>query len=362
MGLIVALLVFGVLVIVHEYGHYIVAVKNGIAVEEFAIGMGPLIWSKQKNETLFTIRLLPLGGYCKMKGMEPEEDENSEEAIQPKDDTSSYRSKTVWQRISVIFAGSFFNLLLLALIMLILTSVNGFTSLTVASLTENMPAAEAGILEGDTIVSIDGRAMRIFADAPRALRNNGETPIEVIINRGNERISKTITPMLVNNSYFIGFSPLNYNGLFGGDESIPNANLFQVLFSSFWESVGFVRIIGDGLMNLLTTSFSLNNFGGIVHIVDVVGNVYEAGIYQGPWQAISGVLMLTALLSANLAVFNLLPVPPLDGGRLVFLFIEAIRGKPVSPEKEGFVTLIGVVLLVLLFIAVFFNDILRLFN
>jgi len=364
MGLLVAFLVFSVLVIVHEYGHYIVAVKNGITVEEFAIGMGPLIWSYKKKDTLFSIRLLPLGGYCRMKGMEPPEDEEEAQTgvVIERTDEDSYQNKTVWQRISVIFAGSFFNLLLLAIITLILVSTNGFPSLTVASLSEGMPAAEAGIIPGDTLVSIDGRSMRIFQDAPRALRNNGERPIEIVIDRNGEIISKTITPMLSNYNYLIGFAPLHYNGLFAGESYFPNANIFQILHTSFWQSIHFSRVIVDALIDLFSGNLSFDDLGGPVRVISDIGQVYEVSIEHSPWSAVTNILTIAALLTANLAIFNLLPVPPIDGGRLLFLFIEAIRGKPVSPEKEGLVHLIGIVLLVLLIIAVSFNDILRLFN
>ena len=361
MEILVAFLVFSLLVIVHEYGHYIVAVKNGIAVEEFAVGMGPLVWSRSKGETLFTLRLLPLGGYCKMKGMEPPEQLKglqNEEIVS--DDEDSFQSKTVWQRISVIFAGSFFNFLLLAVIMLLLVSVNGAPSLTVGSVSEGFPAAEAGLIPGDTIISVDSRTMHIFQNLQVALSNSNGREVELVIERGGELINKYVTPTLSGNNYVIGILTTNRAGLFSSDDN--SINFFGVIHTSFWQSIHFAGLIISSLINLITGGFSLDGLAGPVGLITGIGQVYEAAIYYGAWQAATSILTLAALLSVNLAIFNLLPVPPLDGGLLVFLFIEAVRGKPISPEKEGFVKMVGVALLILLIIAVSFNDIMRLFN
>ena len=356
-SLLISLLIFGILVMVHEWGHFYFARKNGIFVEEFALGMGPLLLSKKdKTGTLYSIRLLPIGGYCKMLG---EDTENSEEG--------SYQSKSVFARMSVIVAGSFMNFVLSFVFALILVSVNGFASLNVSSVIENTPAYEAGLLPGDRITHINNRRIFVFADISFFLSNNGSQPMDISINRNGQsmtlyNVSPARTPA---GAYLIGFVSTPRAGL-GGHEFIESASIGQILMQSINLTLHYTRIIGQGLIQLITFNLPMDDIGGPVRIVGLIGEVYQesaqAAAETGSWVVISNMMSIAALLSANLGLFNLLPFPALDGGRLVFLTIEAIRGKQINQEKEGLVHLVGFVLLLGLIAVVFFNDIASLFR
>lgn len=351
MSIIIALLIFGVIVVVHEFGHFIVARKNGILVEEFAIGMGPLIYGKKKGDTLYSIRALPLGGYCKMLG-EDSSDYNE----------GSFNNKKVFQRIAVISAGSIMNFLLSFIIVFILISVNGFSTLTVRTVLDNSPAATSGLQSGDTIIRINDRRLRIFEDVHFAFMNNGGSPVTMTINRDGEIIAKEVTPVLNNGRYMIGFSPQPNSGFFSpSNESFERAGLIDTLVNSFWTIVHYIRLVLFGLIQLFTFNVSIDDMAGPVGIVTLIDDAYQANRGINIWGTISQMATLAALISANLGVFNLVPFPALDGGRLIFLLVEAVRGKPVNPEREGMFHLIGFIMLMVLAVVVTFNDISRLF-
>ena len=355
MSLIIAFLIFSLIVVVHEFGHFIIARKNGILVEEFAVGMGPILLKKQKGETLYTIRALPLGGFCKMLGEDESTDDNA-------NIEKSFNNKTVLQRIAVISAGSIMNFILSFVIAMILVFVNGFGTTIVNFPIENTPAYIAGLQSGDRIVRIDNSRIRIFEDVQFALVNNGATPIDLTINRDGTMIIKEITPMQVGQNYMIGFSPQQYAGFFSSDtHGLERAGFLESISTSFWTVGSYVRLVLHGLGQLVTFNVSVDEMAGPVGIVNVIGDVYQNNIEISVWHTATIMLRLAALISANLGVFNLLPFPALDGGRLAFLSIEAVRGKPINPEKEGIVHLVGFAMLMVLFVLVTFNDITRLF-
>ena len=356
MSVLIALLIFGLLVLVHEFGHFIVARKNGITVEEFAIGMGPILLSKEHNDTLYSIRLLPLGGYCKMLGEDEDEEEISD---------GSYNAKTVFQRILVISAGSFMNFVLAFVLVFILTSISGFASLVVNNLTDDVTAArDAGMLVGDKVISIDGSRLRVFGDARFALFNNNEQPVEVIVERAGIRETLVITPVrTASGDYRVGFSTEYYTGVFGS--SVPNfhrATLTDTLSHSFWMLGHYIRLVIYSVGQLFTGNVAIDDLAGPLGMVNIIDDVYQSAVETSITDAILPLLNLAALLSANLGVMNLLPFPALDGGRLVFLAVEAVRGKPMNQEKEGIIHLAGFVILIGFILIVSFNDILRIFR
>ena len=368
MSILITILMLSVIIVVHEFGHYIAARKNGILVEEFAVGMGPILFSKKKGDTLFSLRAIPLGGFCKMLG--EDEDDSEEDSTYNYED--SYNSKSVFQRIVVIGAGSVLNFVLAFVIVLVLVLVNGFVSPTIGTITDGYPAQAAGLLPNDRIVQIDGSNIRLFQDVRFALLNNGETPIEVVINRDGTNITKTITPIRSGNNYMLGFSGVPFNGIFGpttlnmGGEIIEitadRAGLLESISVAFWRVVDFIRTIIWAFGQLLTFNLTLNDMAGPLGVVNIIDDAYQATVEINLWYMATQILTLAALFSANIGVFNLLPFPALDGGRLVFLGIEAVRGKPINPEKEGYVHVLGFVLLIGFAIIVTFNDITRLFR
>ena len=354
MSILFALLIFGLIVLVHEYGHYIVARKNGITVEEFAIGMGPIVISKEYKDTLFSIRLLPLGGYCKMLG----EDESE-------DSEGSYNTKTVFQRISVIAAGSIMNFLLAFVLVFIISSINGFSTLVVSSLSENIPAAaNSGMQVGDRVISIDGSRMRVFGDASFALFNNGGRPIDIVVERDGIQHTLLVTPIAVSaNDYRVGFSSTFRSGIFGGNvEGFETASFLDTVSHSFWMLGHYIRLVIYSVGQLVTGNVSMDDIAGPVGMVGIIDNVYQGAAQTSSWDAILPLMNLAALLSTNLGVMNLLPFPALDGGRLVFLGVEAVRGKPINPDREGLIHLAGFVVLIGFILVISFNDILRIFG
>ena len=350
MSIIIAILIFGIIVLVHEYGHFIVARKNGIVVEEFAIGMGPLIYGKQKGATFYSLRLLPIGGYCKMLGVE--ESDNRE---------GSFNAKGVFARIAVISAGSIMNFALSFVLVLIMISINGFASTYINTVTEGSPAQAIGLEQGDRVISIDNSRIRVFQDAHFALINNHQTPIDITIERNGQIMELVVTPIQMGASYIIGFSPARYAGLFGGlAPGEIRAGLGHTLATSFWTMINYMRLIIFSVGQLVTFNVALDDMAGMVGIVDIIDTTYRATIQINLWFMITQMLNLAALLSANLGVINLLPFPALDGGRLIFLGLEAIRGKPINPEKESMVHVVGFVLLIGLILIITYNDISRL--
>ena len=366
MHILISLLIFGVIVMVHEWGHFYVARKNGIFVEEFAIGMGPLLLSKtDKIGTLYSIRLLPIGGYCKMLGEDGEKKSKDDaDHLQPlPPEEGSYQSKHVFARMSVILAGSVMNFILSFVLVLVVVSMNGFASLTVETVSPDSPAALVGLQPGDQITHIAGRRLFVFADAPSAIASVGQNPLTMVVNRAGQRLTLTdIVPDIgPGGNYIIGFTSVFYAGL-GGHDDRPTPHVFQVITQSFNTTLYYTRLIAYGLFQLVTFNVSMNDMAGPLGIIGMVGDTYQAAATISQRAVATQMINLAALLSANLGLFNLLPIPALDGGRMVFLTIEAIRGKPIDQEKEGMVHLAGFVLLMGLIVVVFFNDIANLFR
>lgn len=343
MSIIIALIVFSILVIVHEFGHYIVAKKSGVMVEEFAIGMGPKLFGKQIGETLYSVRLFPIGGFCRMLG----EDNDSR-------DERAFGNKSVSKRMAVVVAGAFMNFLLAFLIVFILTSINGYRVPVVNKLIEGYPAKEAGIQEGDIIKKVNDQKIRIYDELSILINMNKEKALTLTVQRGNELLNYDITPKLSddsNNSWLLGFE----------SKDIVKGNLIDNAYQSYWTLWMYTKYTVLGFVQLITGQVSAAEMSGPVGITDMMGNAYKSGLKFSIWEAIQRVADLAALISVNLGVVNLLPLPALDGGRFVFLLLEAIRRKPVSAEKEGMVHFIGFVALMILAVFVAYNDVIRLF-
>ena len=431
MAIIIALLIFSLIIVIHELGHFLLAKRNGIAVTEFSVGMGPRIASFEKNHTRYSLKILPLGGSCMMLG----EDEDS-------DDEKAFNSKPVWARISVIAAGPIFNFPLAYVLSLLIVGVVGYDPAIVTGVTAGGPAAEAGIQAGDRIVEIGGSSIAVGREVDDYFRFHpmSAASLEIVYERDGEEYIVILQPEVVE-QYMLGISymadqtpavieiaedqteyPLYQAGLRTGDvitaiNGTPIASgsemseYFQAnpltaqavdityerngeeetvsvtpKFYQSYYSAGFsynlarqrTDVLGTirysavevgywieytvkSLGMLFTGGVSLDDMAGPVGIVDMIGTTYEASRSDGALYVVLNMAYLTILLSANLGVVNLLPIPALDGGRLVFLFLEALRGKPIAREKEGFIHMIGLIALMALMVVVFFNDIFRLF-
>ena len=341
MGIIIAILLFSFIVIFHEMGHFLIAKANGIEVEEFALGMGPLLFSKEYKGTRYCLRLLPIGGACMMG--EDDEATGSE---------GNFHSKSVWARIAVIAGGPVFNFILAFILSVILIAMVGYDQ-PVAEQVENVyPAAEAGIQPGDRIVRIGNKKINIFREISTYNQfHQGET-VDVTYEHDGEKHTVTLTPKYdeENQYYRLGISR-------GANEK---AGFFKSLQYGTYEVKYWICTTVSSLKMLIMRQVGIDQMSGPVGIVGVVDETYQASSQYGVLTVIASMLNIAILLSANLGVMNLLPIPALDGGRLVFLFVEAIRRKKIPPEKEGYVHLIGFALLMALMVVVMFNDIRKL--
>lgn len=333
---ILALLIFGLLVTVHEFGHFITAKKCGVTVHEFAIGMGPALYKRQGKETLFSVRLIPVGGYCKMEG----EDDDS-------DAPGSFNRCKKRQKVLILAAGAVMNLILGYLI----TVVIMFQSQTIIvpvidSLVDGYPASSV-LQVGDEIVRVNNTRVYTNAELSTALtRSNGECTLTV--NRGGERINVNITPKADESGRL----------LFGFKGTEKQLGFFSRFFYAYRNTVNYSKIIINSLGDLITGRVGMENLSGPAGIVGAIGDAAESSK-----QVSSAIPLLSfvAFITINLGVFNLLPVPALDGGRILFVLISAIIGREIPPEKEGLVHFVGLLLLFGLVIFATRNDILRMF-
>lgn len=363
-SIILFILIFSLVVVVHEFGHYLLARKNGIKVESFDIGMGPELFGIQGKHTRFSLKLVPFGGACIMKGNDmglPDTEEAKEEnaAIAAAED--SFASKSVWARIAVLFAGPLFNFILAFFVFLIIVSQSGVDKPIVMDVIDGYPAQEAGLEAGDTIVKLNGARIHFYRQITLNNYLNPGEEIHLVYERDGVQYETTIQPEWSEDDQ--GY----LMGVYGGQ--YYEAEGLEVITYAFHEVGYTVEVVVKSLAQMFTSGFSLNNFSGPVGIattVDtLVDDVQEVTKDESAYTQFMTMFLTMAnflgMISANLGVMNLLPIPGLDGGRLIFCFIEALRGKPVAKEKEAFVTFIGFVLLMLLMVAVLFNDIKKLF-
>lgn len=342
MGIILAILVFGIIVFIHELGHFLLAKANKIRVDEFSLGMGPRLVSFVKGETRYSLKLLPLGGSCMMG--EDDVDDMSE---------GSFNSKSVWARMSVVVAGAVFNFLLALIFSMIVIGYTGYDEPVISGVVEGFPAQEAGLQEGDRIVKMNNKKINIWREITYYnMFHPGET-VDLVYERDGEKHEVTITPKKdEDGNYLIGItSPAQYE----------KANLLTAAQYGVYEVKFWICTTLESLKMLVTGDVGVDQLSGPVGIVSVVDETYQQSKSYGVMVVIMQMLNIGILLSANLGVMNLLPLPALDGGRLVFMIVEAIRGKRVPPDKEGWVHGIGMILLLALMAFVMFNDVKKLF-
>ena len=343
MSIIIAILIFGLLVFFHELGHFLFARRAGILVEEFAIGMGPKVVGLQPGETLYSIRAIPFGGYCKMLG--------EDEAVES--DGRSYSEKSVLSRFMVIFGGPFFNFILAFVFAMVYLSIVGNASRIIENVPEDLPAYEAGIRAGDVLVGYNGRRIIAASEFPLYLNNERPEVAEITVRREGERITFDVAPFTDDSGRFmIGIS-------FALQDL---SNPWNLVKAGAVEVVYWIRIVMYSLGLLISGGVSGGDVAGPVGLVSVISTGYTESVSYGFSTVVATMSFYIVLLSANLGVMNLLPLPALDGGRLVFLAVEAIRGKPVDPEREGQIHFIGYMILMGLMVLVLFNDIARLFQ
>lgn len=357
--IIIAILVFCVIIIIHELGHFLAAKACGIYVKEFALGMGPVILRKKGKETEYVIRALPIGGSCTMEGEnggyeDNELDENGNVIIPP-DNPRAFNRKPVWQRMIVILAGPVMNLILgYFVVMLSLCTSEAVASTTIASF-RDQPLSNSFLQQDDRILSIDGMTVFSASDISYKLQSSdrknesGNLVFDFKVERNGEKILlkdvEFTTTEKEDGSTGIYFDFYVYR---------LEKNFTNIVSQSFLETCSTGRLIIMTLFDMLRGKYGLNDMSGPVGVVSVVSQSVAYGF--------STFMNLVSLITINVGVFNLLPIPALDGCRFLFLLIEAIRRKPTKPEVEGMVHVIGFLLLMALMLVVTVNDIFRLAN
>ena len=419
-AIIAFLFVFSVIVIIHEFGHYYFAKKAGILVREFAIGMGPKIFQVRKGETVYTLRLLPIGGYVRMAGHDEDEQEikpgmmitieldkenvvqklnfdehliiensvpfqieeadlhrsmtlsgyfvNSEEKVNltvskqatiiESDGTEvvvapierQFNSASLWNRIKTNAAGPMNNFILSIIIFIIVGFMQGgvpSNDPVIGQVSDQSAAHEAGLQTSDKIISIDGVDIHSWDDMTSIVRSSADKTLSVTIQRNGDTKNVSITPKSVEGQNGSKIGQL------GVTRTLDNS-ILSILGYGFSQTISVIVLVLSALGSIFTKGFNLNQLGGPVAIYSLTSQVAKNGLID--------LLSFMGMISANLGVMNLLPIPALDGGKLVLNFIEGIRKKPLDPEKEGYLTIAGAIFLFALMLLVTWNDIMKLFN
>lgn len=339
MKIFIAILIFSIIIIFHELGHFLLAKANGIRVNEFSLGLGPTILGFTKGETKYSLKLFPIGGACMMEG----EDEES-------GDDRAFGKKSVWARISVVAAGPIFNFIMAFAGAFILLCNIGYDLPVLSGVMEGYPAEEAGLQAGDVIVKMNHSHVRFFRDISAYTQFHPGETVKVTYERNGEQYQTELTPHY-NEEY--GY----YMYGFQASGQRVKGNILETLKYSVYEVRYWISATLNSLKALVSGQVSVNDLSGPVGIVDMIGDGYEQSVSYGYFAAFLQMLYITIFLSANLGVMNLLPLPALDGGRLLFMIVEVVRGKRVDPEKEGMVHFIGMMLLFAFMLFVVFNDV-----
>ena len=398
--ILLAILGLSVLVITHELGHYLMGKWLGFTITEFSVGLGPKIFGIKGKETEFTLRALPIGGSCRFfgeDGAENDKDKKHPEAFEeeetetqkgPKEpDERLFSSKPAWKRFLVVLAGPLTNILTCVVLSFVLllafgtmreVSSEGFVR--VGNVVENGPAARAGVETGDIILSVDGKPINSSADLQSALKEASVEGLTMTVLRGATDETKKVTENhfetvthSINGGETHTFALTNLLDQETGNKMVkiefsllPNKTVterytvWKAAYMAFPETWETAKLVYESIGMLLRGEASCRDMAGIVGVVNVVSEtVSQAGTASAATEAF---LFLMALIAVNLGIMNLLPLPALDGGRLVFIVLEMIRRKPVPPEKEGMVHLIGMIALLLLMVAITINDLIRCFG
>lgn len=327
---IAAVFVFLMVILFHEFGHFIIAKKVGIKVNEFSIGMGPKIFQKEKGETKYSIRLLPIGGYVSMEG----EDESS-------DDPRSFNNVSALSRVAVVAAGAIMNFVLAIIVFSMVSFSLGMQTTTILETIENSPAEQVGIQAGDTIIGINDMDTKNWDSMVNEINKaKPDEEMKVSILRNGEKIDFTLLPEVTEeNITIIGIRP------------VVEKSITSSIKGGFQKTGFMLKLMFEFVKMLFKGKVSTKDLSGPVGVIYTIGEAAKYGFIN--------LLYLMGFISVNLGFFNLLPIPALDGSRIIFLFVEIIRGKPIDPEKEGFIHFVGFVLLIGLMIAVTYSDIIR---
>lgn len=350
MYIIMAILVFSFLIFVHELGHFVAAKKLGVQVNEFAICMGPVLWQTTRGETTYSIRAIPIGGFCAMEG-------EDEESHNPRAFTTVAR----WRRLIILAAGSFMNFVAGFLIVLILTAVAiAPTTTTIESFYDDGALEQAGMQAGDSLYKIDGERVYVREDIEMLLGRNETGVYDLVVQRDGEKVELKDFSLQKKQLEYNGETVYKYGLIFEAEEKTAGS----VLRSAWYNSLDFVRLVRLGLVDLFSGAVSVNEMSGPVGIVSVITQTGENAESVG--LGLARIAYLAAFIAINLAVMNMLPIPALDGGRIVCLLltavVEAVTRKRLNPKYEGYIHATGMILLLAFMAYVSFQDVFKLFK
>lgn len=349
-SIIFFILIFCVIVISHEFGHFIIAKKNGIHVVEFFVGMGPSLFSFVKGDTKYSLKLFPIGGACIFEGEDGLESEKGEEMSE-----GAFPKAPVWVRFATVLAGPMFNFITAYLMAIILVWTCGVRLPVVYSVQPGSAAEAAGLQAGDVICRMNGHAVHMQEQVTFHSVMNRGGDITLVYLRDGEKTTVTLTPTWNEEAgrYLMGTTG-------GGD--ILKCNVFQTFQYAFYTIESYVQSTFMSLSMLVHGQLTRNDVAGPLGMVKIVDETYDIVKETGAVNVVLSMVEIALILSVNLGILNLLPLPALDGGRLVFFLIEAVRGKPVPPEKEGMVHLGGMLALMLIMVLALINDISKFIN
>lgn len=348
MYIIISIIIFGILIAIHEFGHFTAAKLCGVKVEEFAIGMGPALFKKQKGETVYALRILPIGGFCAMAG----EDEES-------DDPRAFTNQGFWKKFVILCAGSFMNLVLgIVLILIMYAGAQAFVTPTIDHFMDGCPYEGTEAMQaGDTFYSIDGQRIYLVSDVSSFLMR-GDGVYDIVMLRDGEKVElKDFALTTKTYAEYANEGP-KYGFVFGYTEAT-----FGTKLEYTWNTtLEFSRLVWLGLGDLINGKVGLKDMSGPVGIVDMMNEVGQQA--ESAKAAADNLLYISAFIAVNLAIMNMLPIPALDGGRvflmIVTVIIEAVSRKKLDPKYEGYIHLGGMVLLLGLMALVMYNDIAKL--
>lgn len=338
---IASVVVFGLLIFFHELGHFLVAKRVGILVHEFSLGFGPKVFGFNRGETRYNLRLLPLGGFVRMAGMDPNEEDDKGIPIE-----RTFNYKTAMQRAAVIVAGPLMNFILAAVVFALIFMVQGmpYASTEVGEIIKGFPAEKAGLQVGDKIVAVNQETVEDWNQLVTETNKYPGEPLNLTISRNEQEVHLTVTTVKdESGQYKIGIKPT--------EPVIKKLNPFAAIAAGTSFTIQISGLILSFIGQMFTQQAPAD-LGGPVRVVSEIGKAAEFGVFS--------VMQLAAFLSINLGLFNLLPIPALDGSRVLFLLWEKVTGKPVEPSKESFIHLIGFGLLLLLMVVITYNDIVSL--
>lgn len=344
-------IVLGILVFVHELGHFLLAKKLGVGVLKFSLGFGPKLIGKKIGETIYQVAIFPLGGFVKLIG------ENPEEEVKEEDRPRSYSNQPVWKRALIVSAGPFFNFFLSALLFstVNLSGIPYFPS-KIGEVSPGLPADKAGLIKGDLILSMDGKEVSKWEEVSKIIRSSQGKELRMKIKRGNEVIELTVSPKPSTQknlfgeevqTYIIGITPFDQISV----EKVNPIVAIGIGFSQTWSGIKLTYMT---ILKLIGRVIPAKTIGGPILIAQLAGEQAKRGLVS--------LVLFMAILSINLGVINLIPIPILDGGHFLFLALEAILRRPLSIKKMEIAQQVGLIFIILLMLFAFYNDLIRIFS